>query len=119
MRINAQFLLALFLLVLAFPGYGCSAKSCSNNSVLQTSETSVSFHQLLKRCLQSGINLVEEERGAEEEGDDAHSSMLCFVIYGQTSILGHRSLIEKYFSNSSPDLFKITLNCNYPPPDYI
>ncbi len=117
-KFNALFLLSLFLLVIAFPGYGRSVQSSSGSCKEQFSETSTSLDQLLKRCLQTGINLMEEER-VNEEGDDSSSSALCFILDRQASLLEFKADILSYFTNHSFSLLEITLMGNYPPPDCI
>ncbi len=116
-RLNALFLLFLFLLVIAFPGYGRSVRSGSA-SMIQTSETSISIIQLLKRCLQTGINLIEEER-SNEEGEDSSSSCICFELYDQVSPFDSHLDTLEYFTNHSFSLLDIILKGSYPPPDCI
>jgi hypothetical protein len=68
------FLLFLFSIVIAFPGYGNRIQSDAKSQTLQVSDLTTDFPSLiivLKKCLAKGINMVEEERNAEEDTDNA------------------------------------------------
>lgn len=87
LKLLSLFLLFLFSIVIAFPGYGlgtASAKTKSTLSVKTKKATPISWKLLLKKCLSKGINLIEEERNLEEDEDSENCKEVCYIISAQT-----------------------------------
>ncbi|MES2690194.1 MAG: hypothetical protein V4658_07305 [Bacteroidota bacterium] len=83
LKLLSFFLLFLFSIVIAFPGYGlgtASAKSKSTLSVKTKKAASINWKTLLKKCLSKGINLIEEERNLEEDEDSETCKEVCYII---------------------------------------
>lgn len=69
-KLLSIFLLCLFSIVIAFPGYSngnALVKEQVETSIIKSSKESFSWIKLIKNCLKKGISVVEEERPVEEE----------------------------------------------------
>lgn len=69
-RFISFFLLMLFSIVIAFPGYSRQVKSSCGFTLKAKASGAVSFAHLLKKCLSTGTNMSEEERSSEEDDDE-------------------------------------------------
>lgn len=77
LKIVSVLLLALFCIVIAFPGYGSSARVSKKQTIIFADQSDSNFPGLaliLKKCLSKGVNMIEEERSTEE--DEAGSAVV-------------------------------------------
>jgi hypothetical protein len=120
LKLVSYFLLLLFSIVIAFPGYSAGTASSKNEKpacVIKSKTTPVfSWKLMLKKCLSKGINMIEEERNVEED-EDTSCKEVCYIISVQQVI----DPVEKVLFNSCNMEEHGLMNMRsvpYPPPNF-
>lgn len=84
LKLISYFLLLLFSIVIAFPGYSsgtAASKNVKASAVIKVKKApAFSWKSVLKKCLSKGINMIEEERNVEEDEDSTSCKEVCYII---------------------------------------
>lgn len=96
-KLISYLLFSLFCVVIAFPGYGMGNKrSCAQKHALKATDRVRSLEEVLKKCLSSGINMIEEERVSEED-EHSHAGISFLAShYASPGLFVTRSSISFY-----------------------
>lgn len=116
LRIVSIWLLFLFSIVIAFPGYGSSVRAVKKNTIVCADEKETSWNNLLlvlKKCLAKGINMIEEERTTEE--DEVGPSAV-FEYVGGMELYQARLSQAKLFAYQH-SYYPLTTRTIFTPPD--
>lgn len=121
LKLVSYFLLLLFSVVVAFPGYSTGVTAPKNEKSVQVikskSTPEFSWKLILKKCLSKGINMIEEERNVEEDEDNASCKDVCYIISVQHVI----DPVEKALFNMGKMEEHGLMNMRsvpYPPPNF-
>jgi hypothetical protein len=109
-------LLFLFSIVIAFPGYGSSARIIKTQTGIQAVEDTDFFSNMvlvLKKCLSKGINMIEEERNSEE--DEAGSAVV-FEYFAYSFAAAIATKQAQLYAYHTP-YYQTTSLTIYTPPD--
>jgi hypothetical protein len=105
LKIVSILLLCLFGIVIAFPGYGSSARVSRKQAVLYADQSACSFPSLkmiLKKCLSKGINMIEEERSSEEDECGAAVVFECIIYQLVPYSIALPSIPDVYLAQDYP-----------------
>lgn len=119
LKLVSVFLLFLFSIVVAFPGYsnGAASARVKTSTIKAKKATAISWKTLLKKCLSKGINMMEEERNIEE---DEVTESGTFFYPGATGELAGVCLAKEWVSTRQ-ELFhsEKPLNKIFSPPELL
>lgn len=113
-KVISVFLLLLFCIIIAFPGYG------SNKRMVKKMYTVSSEHaakKILLKILATGINMAEEERATEED-EDSSVEDVCYLM-SELPVLNlfEKAMYVTYKMQETEIFYSRSIPC--PPPDYI
>lgn len=119
LKLISYYLLVLFGVVIAFPGYGTTvaSKKSRQGAVCIQEQADPAWKLILKKCLSKGINMIEEERNVEEDEVSESGLMFyhapCDPFSIENALYISRHEAHHWFENSC------ALNQIFSPPEHL